>query len=57
MRAHWELGKARGVRGSPHFFAAGHDWFCPTLDINKVDDEFKIRISEGLRDFYSAALG
>lgn len=38
VRADWEEGKARGVVGSPHFFAAdGGNWFCPSLAISRDD--------------------
>jgi len=29
----WHEGQVRGVRGSPHFFCAGRDSFCPSLQI------------------------
>ena len=35
VRADWEDGCRRGVVGSPHFFAAGTDMFCPSLQISK----------------------
>lgn len=38
VRADWEDGRARGVIGSPHFFAPGADMFCPSLDITKDPD-------------------
>jgi hypothetical protein len=25
------------VRGSPEFFAGGTGWFCPVLDVRRVD--------------------
>jgi len=31
--AEWRAGQARGVLGSPHFFCADIDVFCPALDI------------------------
>jgi len=31
----WARGRARGVRGSPHFFVGGTDFFCPLLDIDR----------------------
>ena len=31
----WESGQARGVKGSPHFFCANADAFCPALDIER----------------------
>jgi predicted DsbA family dithiol-disulfide isomerase len=33
--ADWEDGRRRGVVGSPHFFAADTDMFCPSLQITK----------------------
>jgi predicted DsbA family dithiol-disulfide isomerase len=32
----WARGKARGVQGSPHFFAGATDVFCPSLKIERV---------------------
>lgn len=31
----WRSGQARGVKGSPHFFSANVDAFCPALDIER----------------------
>jgi predicted DsbA family dithiol-disulfide isomerase len=31
----WQQGTARGVIGSPHFFAAGDSAFCPSMRITK----------------------
>jgi predicted DsbA family dithiol-disulfide isomerase len=42
VRAEWELGKARGVIGSPHFFTPGGGFFCPALDIARVDGHLRI---------------
>jgi len=44
--ADWEQGKERGVRGSPEFFVAGAAWFCPVLDIRRVDGELQVRVDE-----------
>jgi predicted DsbA family dithiol-disulfide isomerase len=44
--ADWEAGKQRGVRGSPEFFVAGQAWFCPVLDITRVDGVLQVRIDE-----------
>jgi predicted DsbA family dithiol-disulfide isomerase len=38
----WEEGRRRGVVGSPHLFTAGHDAFCPTLEIERVDGDLRI---------------
>lgn len=40
--AEWELGRERGVIGSPHFFAPGLDMFCPTLHIEKRGEHLHI---------------
>jgi hypothetical protein len=46
------------VRGSPHFFVDGRDWFCPGLLIEHDEHGFAIR-SAGNRaeEFLTAALG
>ncbi|MBW4076973.1 MAG: disulfide bond formation protein DsbA [Acidobacteria bacterium] len=31
----WRTGQARGVKGSPHFFCANSNAFCPALDIER----------------------
>jgi len=36
--AEWHHGEQRGVKGSPHFFCAGRNVFCPSLDIARGDD-------------------
>ncbi len=53
----YEAGKARGVDGSPHYFTAGKSWFCPGLDISKVDGEFVVRPDTGPFEELLAALG
>lgn len=40
--ADWQAGRARGVVGSPHFFAGSADVFCPSLRIRRVDGELVI---------------
>lgn len=55
-RRDWELGKQRGVKGSPHFFAARSDWFCPTLVIEHADEHFHIHDAAGMEAFFAAAL-
>lgn len=44
--ADWEAGRVRGVRGSPEFFVGGQAWFCPVLDIRRVDGELQVRVDE-----------
>jgi predicted DsbA family dithiol-disulfide isomerase len=57
VRADWELGRARNVRGSPHFFVGGRDWFCPSLRVRHEDATFDVSVdSDALDDFYATAL-
>ncbi len=39
-----ELGRSLGVIGSPHFFVGGEGFFCPSLDIERVDERLEIRV-------------
>jgi len=56
--ADWEEGKARGVVGSPHFFAPAGNWFCPALSISHHGEEYLVHVDEHARDaFYRAAFG
>jgi predicted DsbA family dithiol-disulfide isomerase len=58
VRADWERGRSRGVRGSPHFFAGTRNWFCPSLRIRHDESDFDISVdSAALDDFYATALG
>jgi predicted DsbA family dithiol-disulfide isomerase len=38
----WREGKRRGVIGSPHFFVGDEGFFCPSLDIARVDGHLSI---------------
>ena len=42
VRASWEEGKAREVIGSPHFFTNTGGFFCPALEIKRVDGHLRI---------------
>lgn len=42
--ADYEEGRRRGVVGSPHFFLPDGDFFCPSLDIARVDGELQVRV-------------
>ena len=58
VRADWDRGRARNVRGSPHFFVGSRDWFCPSLRIRHEGTKFDISIdSEALDAFYAEVLG
>ncbi len=49
-------GLQRGVQGSPHFFAGGKGFFCPSLDIRHDDDGYSVRFDrEGFARFTAAA--
>ena len=39
----WAEGRERGVIGSPHFIVAETGFFCPALDIERVDGHLRIR--------------
>lgn len=51
IRADWREGRERGVIGSPHFFVGNTDFFCPALDIRRVDGDLHVRFDEGLAAF------
>ena len=52
------MGQQRGVIGSPHIFIGDDGFFCPTLDIQHVDGELRIRLDRHAFDAFSAkALG
>jgi predicted DsbA family dithiol-disulfide isomerase len=56
VRTDWERGKARAVKGSPHFFVGDHGWFCPSLEIHHENDSFDVSVNgESMADFYAAA--
>lgn len=38
----WREGTHRGVIGSPHFFVGGSSFFCPTLDIKRVNGHLQV---------------
>jgi predicted DsbA family dithiol-disulfide isomerase len=56
VQADWQLGRQRGVRGSPHFFDGDDSWFCPALDITSIDGRFAVTIATGADAFYDTAL-
>jgi predicted DsbA family dithiol-disulfide isomerase len=59
VRADWEEGKARGVVGSPHFFApGGGNWFCPSLAISRDDvGNFVVAWKQGTQAFAESVWG
>ncbi len=51
-----EDGRARGVTGSPHFFTAAGDFFCPSLDITKNGGAMQVAFDvDGFQRFIAAA--
>ncbi len=51
-------GRERGVIGSPHFFAGDEGFFCPALEIDRVDGHLRIREDEaGFSRFLARCVG
>ena len=51
-------GRERGVIGSPHFFVAGVDAFCPALDIHSGDAGLQVSVArDGLESLLRTAFG
>jgi predicted DsbA family dithiol-disulfide isomerase len=56
VRDDFAEGKRRDVSGSPHFFTAEGDFFCPSLDIEHDDDGYSVSFDvAGFQRFVSAA--
>jgi len=53
VEADWHEGARRGVIGSPHFFIGGRDFFCPTLDISRVDGRLHIAFDREAFDTFA----
>ena len=48
-------GRRRGVIGSPHFFTAAGDFFCPSLDIDSGGGDMRVRFDHaGFTRFVAA---
>jgi len=56
VRADYESGQARGVKGSPHYFVDADDFFCPALDLGRdADDHLIARFDpDGLARFLAS---
>jgi len=48
--ADWEEGRQRGVVGSPHCFVGDDGFFCPSLNISRVDGELRVTSDRGTFD-------
>ena len=52
VESDWARGREVGVVGSPHFFTPGDDFFCPALDVRRVDGHLRIAADpEGFERF------
>jgi predicted DsbA family dithiol-disulfide isomerase len=52
VRADYAEGCARDVIGSPHFFVGGEDFFCPTLELERVDGHLTVAFdADGFNEF------
>lgn len=56
VRADYGDGQARAVNGSPHYFVAANDFFCPALDLgHDADDHLTARFDpDGLARFLAS---
>jgi predicted DsbA family dithiol-disulfide isomerase len=58
LMADWTDGQRRGVIGSPHFFVRDRGFFCPSLDITRIDGQLRIASDRGaLDEFLTLSLG
>jgi predicted DsbA family dithiol-disulfide isomerase len=58
VAAEYQDGLARGVRGSPHFFAGQAEAFCPTLQLRRSPEGLQAALHpERLAAWLSGALG
>ena len=48
----WAEGRRRGVIGSPHFIVGDSGFFCPALDIARVDGHLQIRTDQAAFDAF-----
>ena len=48
----WAEGRGRGVIGSPHFIVADAGFFCPALDVERVDGHLQIRADQAAFDAF-----
>lgn len=55
--ADWEEGKRRGVSGSPHFFTPSGGFFCPSMEIEKVEGHLHVRSDAAGFDRFLASIG
>jgi predicted DsbA family dithiol-disulfide isomerase len=55
LTSDYDLGQARGVKGSPHFFVGTDGFFCPALDLgHDIDGHLTARFDAGmLAEFFA----
>jgi len=54
----WDDGRARGVIGSPHFFTPAGGFFCPALDVSRVEGLLRITPDRaGFEQFLDSCFG
>ena len=54
----WHEGQRRGVIGSPHFFVGDRGWFCPSLDISRIEGRLTIHNDQAaLEQFLQLVIG
>lgn len=51
----WRLGQRRGVTGSPHYFTPRGDYFCPALEVKRVDGELRVHTDPAAFDEFIRA--
>ena len=55
VEADFAEGERHGVAGSPHFFTASGDFFCPSLDIEGDHDRYEVTFDpDGFNRFIAA---
>jgi predicted DsbA family dithiol-disulfide isomerase len=55
--ADYDGGRKRGVKGSPHFFVASDDFFCPALDLgHDADGHLTARFDADMLDAFFARI-
>jgi predicted DsbA family dithiol-disulfide isomerase len=55
VRADLAAGRSRGVDGSPHWFTAKDDFFCPSLDITESDSGMRVQFDQPAFDAFIAS--
>lgn len=51
VEAEWDLGRHRGVKGSPHVFVGDVSEFCPTFTVGRADGGFVVEPTPWASDF------